>query len=117
MAVTYLKKATKTPESETGQAREVVAEMLSRIDTSVKLLRQQIVQNQSAPFLADLYLQLGQLLSQKANVLYYLKMEERNRTETVAKVDLKEFYDVVETQKEAIVVYELIIEQFPGCFD
>lgn len=33
MAVTYLKKATKTPETETGNAQAVVTEMLARIGT------------------------------------------------------------------------------------
>ncbi len=33
MAVSYLKKASKTPETETGQARAVVTEMLARIDS------------------------------------------------------------------------------------
>jgi len=32
MAITYLKKATKSPESETGAARKVVTEMLAEIE-------------------------------------------------------------------------------------
>jgi hypothetical protein len=92
---------------------EKLDEMNRRIEMSEKLLRQQIIENPSAPFLADLYLQLGQLLSQKANVLYYLQMETENRSDVVATVDVSKFYSVVKAQKEAIEVYERVITDFP----
>ena len=36
MTIEYLKRATKTPETETGNAREVVAEMLAEIETAAR---------------------------------------------------------------------------------
>jgi len=61
--------------SEERSFKENLSEMHARIEASIKILRNQIVENQSAPFLADLYMQLGELLTQKANTLYYIQME------------------------------------------
>ena len=87
-------------------------EMNDRIEKSSKILRQQIVQNQSAPFLADLYLQLGDLLSEKSTTLYYLQMESDKNTDTKA-IATKKFSPIVKAQQEAIGVYEQILKEFP----
>ena len=47
--------------------------MLDYINKSIDVLKQQITDNPNAPFLADLYLELGNLYSQKSNTLYYIK--------------------------------------------
>ncbi len=86
--------------------------MLERTDKSVKILREQITQNQSAPFLADLYMQLGDLLSQKANVLYYIQMERDQKSDLTAKM-AKKFSPIVTTTDEAIGIYKLILKEFP----
>lgn len=86
--------------------------MLTRTDKSLKILREQIIRNQSAPFLADLYLQLGDLLSQKSTVLYYLQMQRDNKTDTKTMATQK-FSPVVIAQQEAITVYQDLLKEFP----
>ena len=101
-----------TPE----EFKSKLTEMYSRVNKSLKILRDQITENQSAPFLPNLYMQLGDLLAQKANVLYYIKMEtteggdvEGANTENKD----KKFKDVVDATKEAITIYEKVIKEFP----
>jgi hypothetical protein len=53
--------------------RSKLSDMFNRLNKSIKLIRDQITENQSAPFLANLYMQLGDMLTQKANVQYYIK--------------------------------------------
>lgn len=86
--------------------------MLDRVEKSAKIVREQIMQNQSAPFLADLYMQLGDLLAEKSTVLYYLQMETEKRTESKITATQK-FSPVVITQQEAIAIYEQILKEFP----
>ncbi len=104
--------AEEVPELTDAQFSAKLKEMYSRIEKSSKILREQIVQNQSAPFLADLYLQLGDLLSEKSTALYYLQMERDHNTgdKTVAS---KKFSPVVKAQLEAIQIYEQILKEFP----
>ena len=49
--------------------------MLDYINKSISVLKQQITDNPHAPFLADLYLELGNLNAQKANTLYYIQQQ------------------------------------------
>jgi len=99
---------------ESAEFQKKLAEMSKRIDQSMKILRQQITENQSAPFLADLYLQLGDLLAQKANVMYYIQMEREQGGAEPGAMSLKKFGPVVESQKEAIAIYKKLLEEFPA---
>jgi hypothetical protein len=83
--------------------RHKLSQMLQRTDQSIKILRAQITESQSAPFLPDLYLQLAELLSQRSNTLYYVQMELQKGA--VAKTSDKEFSPVITAQQEAIAVY------------
>ncbi|MBC7385292.1 MAG: hypothetical protein H7301_03895 [Cryobacterium sp.] len=85
--------------------------LLKRTDESIKLMREQISRSQSAPFLAELYMELGDLLAQKSNALYYLQMEKRKGVEVSE--DEKAFSPIIQTQKEAIEIYRRIITDFP----
>jgi len=87
--------------------------MYYRINKSVDILREQITNNQSAPYLSNLYMELGTLLSQKANVLYYLKMETLKGEKSEGEDGSKQFADVVAVTKESIAVYGKITKEFP----
>lgn len=87
--------------------------MYEKAEKSIQLLREQIIQNQSAPFLPDLFLQLADLLSEKSNILYYQHME-REKTADL-KLDAKQkFNPIVTAQQEAIAVYQQILKEFPN---
>jgi hypothetical protein len=47
-----------------------LSESVQKTDKSIKIIRQQITESANAPFLPDLYVQLGDLLSQKSITLY-----------------------------------------------
>ncbi len=87
-------------------------EMLTRTDKSVKILRKQITENQSAPFLANLYLQLGDLLSTKSTTLFYLEME-RSKGANAKSLESQKFSPVVIAEQKAIAVYQQILRDFP----
>ena len=91
-------------EEEAGKEefRQKLSQMLQRTEKSIKLLREQIVESQNAPFLPELYVQLAELLSQKSNSLYYIQMEIRSKTLSADPPSDKEFSPVVAAQKEAI---------------
>jgi tetratricopeptide (TPR) repeat protein len=90
-----------------------LVEMYGRTEKSIKLIREQILQNQSAPFLADLYMQLADLLSEKASVLYYQKIEKEK--DSNIKLDAKEKSNpIVVAEQEAIEIYKQIIKEFPS---
>jgi tetratricopeptide (TPR) repeat protein len=89
-----------------------LSDMFNRLNKSIKIIRDQITENQSAPFLANLYMQLGDMLSQKANVLYYIKMET-TKGEAASEEGDKKFKDVVDATKEAISIYEKVLKEFP----
>ena len=91
--------------------RSKLRELLARVDQSIHLLREQITESQSEPFLADLYVQLAELLSQKSNALYYVQKE---KDPEASKSTGKGFGPVVEAQKEAIGVYEMLLREFPN---
>ena len=101
-----------TPDTNDPKFIEKLNAMLSRAEQSIKLIRIQITQNQSAPFLANLYMQLGDLMSQKSNVLYYLQMEHDKNTDMKVK-ETKKFSPVVSAEQEAIAIYQQIIKEFP----
>lgn len=90
-----------------------LTDMLDRTEKSIKLTREQIVQSQSAPFLPQLYLQMAELLSQKSNTLYYIKME-RDKNNALGDFSEKAFSPVVNAQKEAIATYRQILKEFPN---
>lgn len=89
-----------------------LSDMFNRLNKSIKIIRDQITANQSAPFLANLYMQLGDMLLQKANVLYYIKMET-TKGEAANEDGDKKFKDVVDATKESISIYEKILKEFP----
>ncbi len=91
-----------------------LSEMYKRVGKSIKILREQITENQNAPFLPNLYYQLGGLLSQKANVEYYIHKENEGSSDTTTVTANKKFNQVVITKQEAIEVYKKIIDEFPN---
>lgn len=93
--------------------KQKLQKMYFRINKSIELIRDQITSNQSAPFLANLYMELADYLNQKANVMYYLKMENLKGDVGEGEDANKQFSDVVSATKEAIAVYEKIIKEFP----
>jgi tetratricopeptide (TPR) repeat protein len=110
-AVKDKSKATKSSDSDAEFHRKLLS-MLDKTEKSLKIIREQIVTNQSAPFLADLYMQLGDLLTEKSSVLYYLQMQGERRTEEKTAATQK-FSPVVVTAQEAIAIYEQILKEFP----
>lgn len=86
--------------------------MYDRSEKSIKIIREQITQNQSAPFLPDLYLQLGDLLAEKSNISYYIQMERDRNTDLKVQAS-KKFSPVVMAQQEAIGIYKIILKEFP----
>ncbi len=98
-------------EDNTAQFQIKLSSMLERINKSVEILRAQILNNQNAPFLPDLYLQLGNLLTKKANVLYYIQME-RQGSEVPAEGGKQKFKAVTDASIEAIRVYQTIANDF-----
>lgn len=88
-----------------------LSDMFNPLNKSIKIIRDQVTENQSAPFLANLYMQLGDMLTQKANVQYYIKMES-TKGEAAEEGD-KKFKDVIDTTKEAVAIYEKILKEFP----
>ncbi len=98
-------------ENET-EFRAKLTSMLEKEEKSLKILRQQITESQNAPFLANLYLQLADLLSDRANTLYYIQQEKFKGLD----VDLtdKRFSPVVTAEQEAIAVYKNLLRDFPA---
>lgn len=111
LLVLFSAKASFAQEGENIEFREKLSQMLFRTERSIKLLREQISESQTAPFLPDLYSQLADLLSQKSNTLYYIQME---RQKGAAQADDKTLSPVVGAQQEAIGVYRLILKDFPN---
>jgi tetratricopeptide (TPR) repeat protein len=94
--------------------RAKLSESVQKIEKSIKLIRQQITESQNAPFLPDLYVQLGDLLSQKSITLYYIKMEHDHGVSSGSVSDKdKAFAPVISAQKEAIEIYKLVLHDFP----
>lgn len=93
--------------------RQKLSQSIEKTEQSVKILRQQIAQSTNAPFLPDLYVQLGDLLSQKALTLYYVQMERDAKLEGSAKAKVEDSQPVVAATKEAIDVYQLVLREFP----
>lgn len=88
-----------------------LVELLQNTEKSIKVIREQIVQSQNAPFLPDLYLQLADLLSQKATSLYYIQLEREGKDNAAASAAKDS--PVVQAQKEAIEAYRTILKDFP----
>ena len=101
------------PEKSDADFEKKLREMLDRSDKSIKIVREQILKNQSAPFLADLYLQLGDFLSQKSSALYYIQMERDKGSGGGDDKASKRFSPAVAAQQEAIAIYEQIVKEFP----
>ncbi len=87
--------------------------MYDRINKSIEILRSQITSNQAAPYLPNLFMEQAGLLSQKANVMYYLKMEKLKGEKAEGDAGAKQFEDVVAITKESIEVYNKVIKEFP----
>lgn len=92
--------------------RSKLGDLLDRTEKSITLVRKQISDNQSAPFLPDLYLQLGELLSQKASALYYVQMEREGKTDG-KQLARNATSPLMETEKEAIEAYKTILKDYP----
>jgi hypothetical protein len=103
--------ATATPGSD-EDFKQKLTESVQKTDKSIKIIREQITESQNAPFLPDLYVQLGDLLSQKSITLYYIKMEH-DKGVSAGSPATKEFGPVVAAQKEAIDIYKLVLHDFP----
>lgn len=82
--------------------------LLERTEQSIGIVRSQIVQNQNAPFIAELYLQLGEFLVQKSATLYYIQMEKSEGDSSA-----RNSPPILEAQKEAIEVFQTLIRDFP----
>lgn len=108
-----LQKEENISNKEDVEFRKKLTLMSEKTDKSIKLIREQIVQNQSAPFLADLYLQLADLLSQKSNILYYQQMEKEKGSD-LKLTSASKANPIVITQKEAITIYQQILKEFPN---
>jgi hypothetical protein len=94
--------------------RRRLSQAIEKTDQSAKILRKQISQNQNAPFLPDLYVQLGDLMSQKALTLYYIQMERDSKLETASgKARVEDSLPVVAATKEAIEIYQIVLREFP----
>ncbi len=96
-----------------GNFEEKLKNMFERTEKSIKLVRDQIFESQNAPFLPELYMQLAELLTQKSNALYYIQMEKMKKLDTTVSGD-KAFSPVVQTQKEAIAIYQRVLVDFPN---
>ncbi len=96
-----------TPE----EFRSKLSEMLQRTEKSIKILREQITESQSAPFLPELYLQLAELLTQRSNTLYYVQMEKLKGAPVPDAKD-KLMQPVVQAQQEAIALYQMLLKDF-----
>src|SRR5206468_12811216 len=70
-------------------------------------------ESQIAPFLPDLYVQLGDLLSQKALTLYYIQMERDGGKIDTGQKSTQESVPVVQATKEAVEIYRLVLHDFP----
>lgn len=99
--------------NEEQEFRKKLNEAIEKTDQSAKLLRQQIAQSTNAPFLPDLYIQLGDLMSQKALTLYYIQMERDSKLEAGDKPKVEDSKEVVGATKEAIQAYQLVLREFP----
>jgi tetratricopeptide (TPR) repeat protein len=99
--------------TEEQEFRQKLNQAIEKTDQSAKLLRQQIAQSTNAPFLPDLYVQLGDLMSQKALTLYYIQMERDSKLESGEKPKVEDSKDVVNATKEAIQTYQLVLREFP----
>lgn len=102
----------KDKQEDSAEFQKKLTEMYSRTEQSMKILREQILQNQSAPFLADLFLQLADLLSEKASVLYYQKIEKEKDSNVKLNANEKA-NPIVLAEQEAIEIYKQILKEFP----
>ena len=105
---------TKLPVAGEPDFRKKLSSLLSRLESSIELIKNQIAVNQSAPFLADLYLQYAELLSQKANALYYVEMEKLPQNASASAISSKKFNSVISTQKESLGVLRTLLRDFPN---
>lgn len=98
---------------ESAEFQKKLSLMYEKAEMSIKLLREQIIQNQSAPFLPDLYLQLADLLSEKSNILYYQQANKEKSSDL--KLNAKQKLNpIVSAQQEAITIYQQILKEFPN---
>lgn len=88
-----------------------LTERLKKTETSLGIVRNQISESANAPFLADLYFQLANLLVDKANTLYFIH-QEQNKGEGISLEQLKQS-PIFETQREGIEVLNRILREFP----
>ncbi len=87
--------------------------MQANIEKSVKVIREQITANQTAPFIADLYMQLGDLLTQNANAYYYIFMERAKNSDSLDTAAVGKSTPIVNAQKEAAAIYQRVLDTFP----
>ncbi len=94
-------------------------ERLVRTDSSIQLVRNKIAASTNAPFLPDLYQQLGELLLEKANAIYFLHAEKSGKTTQPISPNngtenTVQDRQVLGLQNEAISVFNRILESFPN---
>jgi tetratricopeptide (TPR) repeat protein len=76
---------------------------------SINILRKQISENQLAPFLPNLFLELGTLLNKKSSILYYI-----NKEKGIAITEKsKELSEIEAVAKESIEIFQKILSEFP----
>lgn len=100
-----------SPAADTSEEdyRNTLRALLKQTDVSIQLSRKQILNSQAAPFLPDLYLKLGELLTQRAAVLYYVDKEKYKD-----KADFNfENSQGVALQKEAMDVFKRVLSDYP----
>jgi tetratricopeptide (TPR) repeat protein len=104
---------TTTTSSGDAEFKAKLTESIQKTEKSIKIIRKQIIESQNAPFLADLYVQLGDLLAQKAIALYYVKIENDSKVEA-GPTKTEEAQPVVLATREAIEVYKTVLHDFPA---
>jgi tetratricopeptide (TPR) repeat protein len=97
---------------DSGEFYTKLVTMLTNVDKSITILRQQISQSKKAGFAPDLQFELASLLSQKSTALYYIGKEKVARGEASGSTSGKGS-PIVAAQKEAIAVLEQILESYP----
>lgn len=101
-------------QADDAEFRTKLSKMLYKINKSILIIRQQITENQHATFLPDLHVQLGEMISQKAVVLYYIQMEKEKLTsDESSQLGKKATNEIVQIQNEGLEILNKVLEQFP----
>lgn len=102
-----------TSQEDSAEFRAKLGQLLTNVEKSISILRNQIHESQHAAFLPDLYFELADLLSQKSTALYYIQKERAKDAGGDMAMDDSKAGPVIVAQKEANQVLESILEDFP----